>query len=75
MVRKAEGLGLDVADMIGVTNKARARNRPAYFTKLCVNRLKDKLPGVSEKLLRDALWGEDKGPYTAVTNLLLGVRA
>lgn len=54
---RAEGLGLPVDEMLETINRNKARNRPAYFTTLCVNRLSELAPGVSEADLRNAMWG------------------
>lgn len=54
---RAEGLGLPVDEMLETINRNKARNRPAYFTTLCVNQLSELVPGVSEADLRNAMWG------------------
>ena len=70
IVRRAEGLGLDVNEMNRVVNENRPKNRPAYFTTLCVNRLRERLPGLDEQIIRDALWDKNNR-YATVCNLLL----
>lgn len=59
--RNAEGLGLDVGAICRQVDERRPRNRSAYFTKLCVSELQNKLPrGTNEGLIRDALWGKGR---------------
>jgi hypothetical protein len=55
---RAEGFGLPVDELIDITNRNKPRNRAAYFTSVCVKRLKDKLPAFHEGVIRDALWGK-----------------
>jgi hypothetical protein len=72
VVKRAEGLGLPVDQIIETTNaNPTVRSRAAYFTTLCVSRLQKQLPGLDEKLIRDALWGKDGKSLAVVTNLLL----
>lgn len=73
VVTRAEGLGLDVAGLTDACNRHKPRNRSAYFTALCVQRLRDLLPRVDEELLRSALWDADDTSYRAVMNLLMVV--
>lgn len=68
--KRAEGLGLDAADLIGTTNRAAPKKPTAYMTTLCVNKLKERLPGIDEKVVRDALWGQDK-QYGVLCQILL----
>ena len=58
--RNAEALGLDVESLVKRTNDAGPKNRSAYFTKLCVNDLREKHPRINEALVRDALWGKGR---------------
>lgn len=75
LVRKAEGLGIPVSEITAAVNRHKAKNRPAYFTKLCVEwLLANKLPGLDEKIIRDALWGTDD-QYAVVMQLLVRVAA
>lgn len=71
VVTRAEGLGLDVAGLTDACNRHKPRNRSAYFTALCVQRLRDLLPRADEELLRSALWDADDTSYRAVMNLLM----
>ena len=70
IVKRAEGLGLDVDELIETTNRNKPKNRSAYFTTLCVNKLAGTLPGLSEKLIREALWGNTE-QYSAINQLLV----
>lgn len=70
LARRAEGLGLDASDLIGTTNRAAPKKPTAYMTTLCVNRLKERLPGIDENVIRDALWGKDK-QFAVLCQLLL----
>ena len=70
LVSRAEGLGVPVDDMLAKVNAHNAKNRPAYFTKLCVDWLSEKLPNLDEQILRDALW-DKKGQYAVVMQLLV----
>jgi hypothetical protein len=69
--RRAEGLGLDVAELLDACHVHKAKNKPAYFTTLAVQRLSAKLPGIDEKVIRAALWDKSDHAYTAVMQALL----
>lgn len=75
LTRRAEGLGLPVAEIQADTERAKPDNPTAYFTRICINRLRDQLPGIDEPVLRDALWGKSPASYTAVMDALLLVEA
>lgn len=70
IAKRAEGLGLDAADLLGTTNRAKPKKPTAYMTALCVNRLKERLPGLDEQILRDALWGNEQH-FATVCQLLV----
>lgn len=70
IAKRAEGMGLDAADLIKTTRRAKPDKPTAYMTALCVNRLKGQLPGLDEQIIRDALWGEQQ-PYATVCQLLV----
>lgn len=70
----AEGLGLPVDELVEAVNRNKARNRPAYFTTLCVNKLKDQVPAMTEQELRDALWGRGNA-YGRLCQALIEVMA
>ena len=72
IVRRAEGLGIPTDVLLAKVNAHKAKNRPAYFTKLCVEWLIPKLPGIDEQILRDALWGTND-QYGVVVKLLMVV--
>ena len=72
IVRRAEGLGIPTDALLAKVNAHKAKNRPAYFTKLCVEWLMPKLPGIDEQILRDALWGKND-QYGVVVKLLMAV--
>lgn len=72
LLRQAEGLGLDVDDLVGTTNRNRPNNREGYFVTLCVNQLKGRLPGLDDQIIRDALNGKHE-QYKTVCALLMGV--
>lgn len=73
LTRQAEGLGLDVAEITALTNKnAKPSKREGYFVTLCVNRLKGKLPGIDDQIIRDALNGKFE-QYKTVVSILAGV--
>ncbi len=72
LTRRAEGLGLPVEDLTAVVNDVRPRNRSAYFTKLCVNRLQPLLPRIPEAVIRDALWGKQPAYGVVCEALLVG---
>jgi hypothetical protein len=74
LVRRAEGLGLPVEDLIDVVNRTKPGNRPAYFTKLCVNRLQSAFPKLGETVIREALWGSDHA-YGLICNVLVAAEA
>lgn len=70
--RQAEGFGLDVDDLVEITNRNKPKKREGYFVTLCVNRLKDSLGGLDEQIIRDALNGKHE-QAKLVTSLLMGV--
>lgn len=70
LTRQAEGLGLDVAEILALTNKnAKPSKREGYFVTLCVNRLKGQLPGLGDQIIRDAINGKFD-QYKTVVSLL-----
>ena len=66
---RAEGLGIPVDELVAKVIAHKAKNRAAYFTKLCVEWLAPKLPGLDEQIIRDALWGK-ANQYQTITQLL-----
>ena len=72
LLRQAEGFALDVEDLLAITNRNKPKKREGYFSTLCVNRLKDQLPGLDDQIIRDALNGKFEQTKT-VTALLMGV--
>ena len=72
LLRQAEGFGLDVEELLEITNRNNPKKREGYFSTLCVNRLKDQLHGLDEQIIRDALNGKFEQTKT-VTALLMGV--
>lgn len=68
---RAGGLGLDVQDLVETCNRHKAKNKPAYFTALCIQRLSAKLPGVDEKIIRAALWDADSAAWLSLQLLLV----
>lgn len=70
LVRRADGLGIDTAEVIKIATEARPKNLAAYLTKLFANRIADKLPGIDQQIIRDALWGKPQ-PYATICSLLL----
>ena len=71
LLRQAEGLGLDVDDLVDTVNRNNPKKREGYFVTLCVNRLKDKLPGLDDQIIRDALNGKFE-QYKTVCSILAG---
>lgn len=71
---KAEGLGLPVDDLIADTTKHAKSSPEGYFKTLCINRLKDRLPKVSDAVLADAVEGKSQA-YTLVMVALSGIAA
>jgi hypothetical protein len=69
--RRAEGLGLDVEEIVTACNAHKAKNKPAYFTTLCVQRLQSKIKGLSEEAIRAALWDKSNDPYNAVIQAIM----
>ena len=70
LLRQAEGYGLDVADIVEITNRnATPAKREGYFVTLCINRLKDKLPGLDDKIIRAALNGKHEQNKTVLALL------
>jgi hypothetical protein len=71
LLRQAEGFGLDVEELVEITNRNNPKSREGYFVSLCVNRLKDKLPGLDPQIIRSALNGKHEQSKT-VCALLVG---
>lgn len=71
LTKRAEGLGVDVGRIVAAVEEAKPDNYSAYFTKLCVNDLQTRLPGLPEQMIRDALWKKSPQAFTAVTGALL----
>jgi hypothetical protein len=71
LTKRAEGLGLDVAEITRETEAANPKNHSAYFTQICVNRMRDLYPLIPENLVRDALWGKSPNAYTQVMAAIL----
>lgn len=67
---RAEGLGLDVDDLIATVNERNPKKRAAYFTRLCLTQLMPLLPGVGENFIRDALYGKNPKGYDAIMKTL-----
>ena len=75
IVKRAEGFGLDADEIVATVNRIKPRNRPAYFTKLCVNELRPQVPQlIPDQVIRDAIWGK-KPAYGLVMQALLMVAA
>jgi hypothetical protein len=70
IVRRAEGLGAPVDELVAAVNQHKPKNRSAYFTALCVEWFRRRLPGIDEQIIRDALWGTD-AQYAVVINLMV----
>lgn len=70
--QQAEGFGLDVDELLEITNRNKPKKREGYFVKLCVNRLTGNLPGLDHQIIRDALNGKHE-QAKLVTSLLMGV--
>jgi hypothetical protein len=71
IVRRAEGLGLNIEELADACNRHKPRNRPAYFTSLCIQQIARKLPGASEDLIRSALWDKGDDAYAALIQLMV----
>ena len=72
LLRQAEGFGLDVEEIIELTNRnAKPSKREGYFVTVCVNRLKGQLPGLDEQIIKAALNGKHEQVKT-VSALLVG---
>jgi hypothetical protein len=71
LVRRAEGLGLPVADLIEACNRHKARNRSAYFTALCVAKLQEQVPDVDENLMRAALWEPKQDAFNVLVQRIV----
>ncbi|MBK8467810.1 MAG: hypothetical protein IPL32_18520 [Chloracidobacterium sp.] len=71
IVQRAEGLGLNVDDLTEACNRHKPKNRPAYFTSLCVAKLQEQLPGIKEDAIRRALWDKGDDAYKALLVCIL----
>lgn len=70
---RAEGLGVPVAEILGVVRHRRPKNERAYFRALAVNKLQPMLPGVRAELIADALEGKQEAYALIVAALMQGV--
>lgn len=71
IVQRAEGLGLNVEELTDACNRHKPKNRPAYFTSLCVAKLQEQLPGIKEDAIRRALWDKGDDAYKALLICIL----
>lgn len=71
LIRRAEGLGLDVDGLTEACNAHKAKNRPAYFTSLCVQRLQSQVKGLGEDVIRAALWDKDDSAYRTLLQIMV----
>ena len=71
IVQRAEGLGLNVEELTEACNRHKPKNRPAYFTSLCVAKLQEQLPGIKEDAIRAALWDKGDDAYKAVLRCIM----
>ena len=69
LIRRVEGLGLDVDDLIAKTAKVTPRDPSAYFQSLARNSLRRRLPGLSDDVIGRGLSSDDAA-YGALQNLL-----
>ena len=53
-------------------NRQKPRNRPAYFTTLCLNQLQASIPKIPPSVIRDAIWGKQPA-FGVVMKALLEV--
>jgi hypothetical protein len=70
LAKRAEGLGLPVAELRQTLERNRPEKPEGYFLGMCVKRLKDQIPEANDGVLRAAMNGRPK-EYTLVTALLL----
>lgn len=68
---RAEGLGLNVEEIVEACNRHKAKNRTAYFTALCVQQLQSQVKGLSEDVIRSALWDKDDAAYAALLQIMV----
>lgn len=67
---RAEGLGLPVDELWA---KSASKKKPAaYFTTLCVDKLRSLHPIIDEKLIRDALWEVETTRYGHLMRMIVG---
>lgn len=67
--KRAEGLGLPVAEILSVTRKAQTRNADAYFQSICRKQLRARLPHISDELLRQA-FSRNSSAFATVCQLM-----
>lgn len=67
---RAEGLGVPVDELAATTDRAKPRNPEAYFRRLCINWLRQRIPNAAEPLIDKALTGEREA-WTLVTLAML----
>ena len=71
LARRAEGLGLNVEELAAACTLHKAKNRTAYFTTLCVQQLQSQVKGLSEDVIRSALWDKDDAAYAALLQIMV----
>ena len=70
LLRRAEGLGLPLEEMLAATDRAKPGDPDGYFQGLCRRRLRRILPNASDALMGRALSHDDRA-YGALTSLLV----
>ena len=74
LLRRAEGLGLPLDEMLEATDRAQPDSPDGYFQGLCKSRLKRILPSASDALLGRALGSDDRA-YGRLMSLLVMAEA
>lgn len=70
LLRRAEGLGLPLDELLAATDRAKPNDPDGYFQGLCRRRLRRILPNASDALLGRALSHDDRA-YGTLTSLLV----
>lgn len=68
-LKRAEGLGLDVADILGTARRSGPRNLDAYFQALCRKQLRERLPHLNDEVLRQA-FSRNSSAFATVCQLM-----
>lgn len=68
-LKRAEGLGLAVDEILSQARAGKPDNLDAYFQSICRKRIRERLPNLNDDLIRKA-FSRDPAAFGTVCNLL-----